>query len=285
MRAPFCCVLIALTARGNDLPKKLDFDRYKAMLEHSPFAIASAVAVPAETPSFAKDLYVANAAKSADGDMVTIASTSDKEFKKYLTTKGPVDGYVIVSIRWSDRMGKTKVTIIKDGQFATLTVNQMVQAQPVPNRPSPIAQPAFPESGFQKSIGLPTPSPRTRGVIQRNSSGANIELVGRRINVTSRLCTCFCPGTGESRSGSVKPRLSLAYQKLRIDHYSSNANANRVLPRSIEFLPPDCCQSLATIGAAPPHRPDNKSLSGAHSGYVLPVLARVSNCPTNRSFL
>src|SRR2546423_11889638 len=119
------------------LPTKLNFDRYKGMLDHSPFAVASAVVAPAATPNFAKDLYVANAAKSSDGDMVTIASSADKEFKKYLTTKNPVDGYGIASIEWSDKVGETKVTISKDGQFATLTFNQSILTQPMPNKPAP----------------------------------------------------------------------------------------------------------------------------------------------------
>src|ERR1700732_4807347 len=121
--------------RADDLPTKLNFERYKAMLEHSPFAVASAVIAPAVAPNFAKDLYVANAARSPDGDMVTIASTSDQDFKKYLTTKIPVDGYAIVSIEWSDKVGETKVTISKDGQLATLTFNQAIVSQPPPNRP------------------------------------------------------------------------------------------------------------------------------------------------------
>ena len=74
--------------------------------------------MPAATPDFAKDLYVANAARSPEGDMVTIASTSDQNFKKYLNTKEPVDGYSIASIEWSDRVGATKVTINKHGKFA-----------------------------------------------------------------------------------------------------------------------------------------------------------------------
>jgi hypothetical protein len=75
--------LIAATiARADDLPMKVSFDRYKGMLEHSPFAVATAVVAPAATPNFAKDLYVANAARSPDGDMVTVASMTDKEFKK-----------------------------------------------------------------------------------------------------------------------------------------------------------------------------------------------------------
>src|SRR5205823_5931522 len=88
------------------------------------------------TPDFAKDLYVANAARSPEGDMVTIASSSDQNFKKYLTTREPVDGYSIASIEWSDRVGATKVTISSDGKFATLTFNQaLLSQQASPNVP------------------------------------------------------------------------------------------------------------------------------------------------------
>src|SRR6266568_6182949 len=103
------------------LPPQYNFDRYSKMVDQSPFAVATAVAGPAATPDFAKDLYIANAARSQDGDLVTIASTGDHNFKKYLTTKEPVDGYSISSIEWSDKVGQTKVTISKDGNFATLT--------------------------------------------------------------------------------------------------------------------------------------------------------------------
>src|SRR5256886_12295235 len=142
------CVSVSSLFAADDLPQRLNFDRYKGMLDHSPFAVASAVIAPASTPNFAKDLYVANAAKSQDGDMVTIASSADKEFKKYLTTTNPVDGYAIANIEWSDKVGETKVTISKDGQFATLAFNQAVLTQPLPNRPNQPVPPQQP--GFQK---------------------------------------------------------------------------------------------------------------------------------------
>ena len=120
----------------DNIPPRFNFDRYSAMVDHSPFAIATAVALPAATPDFAKDLYVANAARSPEGDMVTIASSSDQNFKKYLTTREPVDGYSIASIEWSDRIGATKVTISSDGKFATLTFNQALLSQrAAPNVP------------------------------------------------------------------------------------------------------------------------------------------------------
>src|SRR5207245_9158856 len=67
--------------------------------------------------------------RSQDGDMVTIASTSDHNFKKYLNTKEPVDGYSIANIEWSDKVGGTKVTISKEGNFATLTFNKALLSQ------------------------------------------------------------------------------------------------------------------------------------------------------------
>src|SRR5215831_17245548 len=134
------------------LPPKYNFDRYSKMVDQSPFAVATAVAAPAATPDFAKDLYIANAAKSQDGDLVTIASTADHSFKKYLTTKEPVDGYSIANIEWSDKVGGTQVTISKDGNFATLTFNQALLSQaspgvaagarPLPAPVAPVPNPA-----------------------------------------------------------------------------------------------------------------------------------------------
>lgn len=163
----------ATAMAADDLPMKLSFDRYKGILDKSPFAVASAVVAPAATPNFAKDLYIANAARSADGDTVTLGSSSDKEFKKYLSTKEPVDGYSIANIEWSEKVGETKVTISKDGQFATLTFNQAVLSQPMPNKPvapapgiPPPQQPAFKNPLVPPSGAMPTP--HVRGTIERN---------------------------------------------------------------------------------------------------------------------
>ena len=187
----------AFAAKANDeLPKRSDFNRYQAMLNRSPFAIATAPAAGAG-PDFAKDLYVANAARSTDGDLVTIASASDKNFKKYLTTKMPVDGYAIANIEWSDRVGATKVTITKDGKYASLTFNQALLSQalqnPAPAPPNPVAQAAGavipginpPPPNYIKPApipSLPPPQPisppatqnrpHVRGVIQRNPNAA-----------------------------------------------------------------------------------------------------------------
>jgi hypothetical protein len=171
---------------ADDVPKPFNFDRYQAMLDRSPFAVATAVVAPVAAPNFAKDLYIANAAHSADGDMVTIASNADKNFKKYLTTTTPEDGYSITNIEWSDKVGATKVTIAKDSQVATLTFNEALlhaplasgaqnpnpqkeaamQAQPQPIVPGVILPPTAQKPAPVPM--LPTPPARVRGVIPRN---------------------------------------------------------------------------------------------------------------------
>lgn len=180
---------------ADDLPKPFSFARYQGMMDRSPFAVATAVA-PAAAPNFAKDLYVANAARSKEGDLVTIASSTDKSFKKYLTTNAPVDGYSIFGIEWSDKVGATKVTIAKDGQSATLSFNEALLRQPaapgqnpVPPpvmkqevQPQALVQPAAPIiPGAQPNAikpmpvpTLPTPPPRVRGVIPRNPATSAI---------------------------------------------------------------------------------------------------------------
>jgi hypothetical protein len=180
---PIFAFLGAATDKPADvLPPRFNFDRYAEMVNHSPFAIATAVALPSATPGFAKDLYMANAARLPEGDMVTLASSSDQGFKKYLTTRQPVEGYSIASIEWSDRVGATKVTISKDGNFATITFNQALLSQsapnapptpslPIPELPPAFAQPPQPAAPLP-TMQLPTPRQaprrRVRGVIERN---------------------------------------------------------------------------------------------------------------------
>jgi len=154
------------------LPPRFNFDRYTRMLDQSPFAIATAAALPEATPNFARDLYVANAARSSEGDMVTIRSSSDQNFKKYLTTREPVDGYSIAEIEWSENVGKTKVTISKDGESATLTFNQSLLSK------SASARPPIPNQAPQSVPLVSSPDrdeaahARRRSVIQQNPKAA-----------------------------------------------------------------------------------------------------------------
>jgi len=178
--------LTNIARAADELPAQAKFDRYQAMLKRSPFAVATATAPAGATPDFAKDLYVANAAHSTDGDFVTLASTTDKNLKEYLNNREAVHGYTMSNIQWSDRVGETKVTISKDGQFATLTFNEALLSQaiqnpgapmaqppgvvnrPVPNgRPNVPGQPQMPVTRPMPVPQIPTPPPHARPVIRR----------------------------------------------------------------------------------------------------------------------
>ena len=88
---------------------RLQFARYEAMMNRSPFAVATApAATPPPAPNFAKDWYIANAARHTEGDLVTVASSTDKNFKEYLTTKEPVKGVSISNIEWSDKSARPR---------------------------------------------------------------------------------------------------------------------------------------------------------------------------------
>jgi hypothetical protein len=187
-----CCVVLGAqmlphAALADDLPTPFSFTRYEAILNHSPFAVATAVAVAPTTADFAKDLFIANAAHSEDGDWVALASSTDANFRKYLTTKQGMDGYTLSNIDWSPRVGETKVTVSKDGQFATLSFNQALLSQSiarsagagVPVNPNPVVTPgAMPTTDLPVNRirpapipMLPTPPPRVRGVIPRKPLG------------------------------------------------------------------------------------------------------------------
>jgi hypothetical protein len=174
-------VLLPAARAGDDLPRRFNFDRYTAMLDHSPFAVATAAALPAATPEIFKDLYVANVAHTPEVDLVTIVSSSDKNLKEYLTTAGPnEDGYAISNIEWSDQPGATKVTINKGGKFATLGFNEALISSPLPKNHPPVQMPRgvprvtpamrrFPQ---RRVPSLPRPTPHVRGVIPRNPAGS-----------------------------------------------------------------------------------------------------------------
>ncbi|MEP7016018.1 MAG: hypothetical protein ABI925_11305, partial [Verrucomicrobiota bacterium] len=84
---------------------------------------------------------------------------------------------------WSENPGATKVTIFKDGQFATLTFNEAILSQTpsIPNAPPPnipgAARPGVQPMGQpgvqQMAPAAALPAPHVRGVIQRKPAKEN----------------------------------------------------------------------------------------------------------------
>jgi hypothetical protein len=169
--------------------------------------------LPEATPDFAKDLYIANAARSPEGDMVTLMSSADQKFKKYLTTREPVDGYSIAQIEWSEDVGKTKVTISKDGNFATLTFNQVLltkqQGPPntrsaaAPSRPAPLVPPSAPSQASR---------PRSQGVIRQDSEGDPASAPNLVPSPPPSLAAIAAPGL-DPREGIVVPQPRLGQKQ------------------------------------------------------------------------
>ena len=96
--------------------------------------------------------------------MATIMASSDQKFKKYLTTKRPVDGYSIASIEWSQKAGQTRVTISKDGKFATLNFDQTLLSQSTPAsartaQNMPLIASSDPGKASRVPASMPTPLP------------------------------------------------------------------------------------------------------------------------------
>jgi len=99
-----------------------------------------------------------------------------------------VDGYSVANIEWSDKVGATKVTISKDGNFATLTFNQALLSQSSPNTgaagrtfAAPVPNPAGVPNAHSPKLPANVPpelqqlipsresiQPRARGMIQRS---------------------------------------------------------------------------------------------------------------------
>jgi len=188
--APLALLAPAVLAK-DDLPKTEPFSNYQPMVKRSPFAVATAGAPIGATPDFAKNLYVANAAHSVDGDYVTIASTVDKNLKEYLNTRETINGYSVSNIQWSDRVGETKVTISKDGQFATLTFNEALLSQALPaqapapppvlpqipgRQPVPAQTPRVPQVQRPMPVPqIPTPAPHRRSTIRRQQQQQQLQ--------------------------------------------------------------------------------------------------------------
>ncbi|MDQ3199995.1 MAG: hypothetical protein M3Q46_12580, partial [Verrucomicrobiota bacterium] len=92
-------------------------------------------------------------------------------------------GYSLSNIQWSNRVGETKVTVTKNGQFATLTFNEALLSQAIQNpvnqapQPPPGAGvPVRPNGNVPMPIQrpmpvpqIPTPPPHTRPEIRRKT--------------------------------------------------------------------------------------------------------------------
>ncbi len=171
-----CAVGSATPIAENVIPPAWPATRYEGLIAKSPFAPATPAAAPA-APGFAANLFVTGIAKIADKDFVMISSR-DQQTKLSLYGDQPSGDISLVSVQWSEQIGKTKVTIKKGQDFATLEFDQAAVQKPVQVTNT---QPVVPGQGPMRPPG-PVPGPRIiQNIPQGASGGVTPEPRRRRI--------------------------------------------------------------------------------------------------------
>jgi hypothetical protein len=118
---------VAGSSRGDApqaIPVAWPASRYEKLMARSPFALATP-AQPGSGPqaSFAMNWYVSGIGRLHGQDFVTIESR-DLAQRFSLFGHEPNAGVMLSSIEWSDRVGKSMVTIKKGNETATLEFNE-----------------------------------------------------------------------------------------------------------------------------------------------------------------
>ncbi|MCX6968424.1 MAG: hypothetical protein NTZ46_11735 [Verrucomicrobia bacterium] len=118
------------------LPAALSLERYRPMMERSPFAVASeaAPAQPVAAAGFAKDLVLTGAVRLGGSEFVTISSR-DQTQRFGLKTGETYNGISVVSVAWSDAVGKTKATLKSGSEFGVIGFDEALMrnnAAPTP---------------------------------------------------------------------------------------------------------------------------------------------------------
>ena len=114
-------------------PAALPADRYAAMREKSPFALATASVPIASTGSFAANWYLGAIGRLGDTDFVTIKSRDlSVQFTLFGHEPNPEHRVSISSVNWSDTVGESSVILQKGTETAKLEFNQSLLRAPAP---------------------------------------------------------------------------------------------------------------------------------------------------------
>jgi peptidoglycan hydrolase-like protein with peptidoglycan-binding domain len=111
------------------LPKAHPVERYREMIERSPFSLATPVAAGAEPePNFTMNLYVLSVARlrypeGRQSEYVTIKSRADNTTFSLEGNEPNGDGIALVGVEWGEGL-KSKVTLKKGAETGTLEFDQ-----------------------------------------------------------------------------------------------------------------------------------------------------------------
>ncbi len=176
------------------VPESFPAERYKELIEDSPFSLATPVAAVVEdAPGFASSLYVVGVMKMRDGegrevDYVSIKSRTDNTTFSLSGSAANKDGISLVGVEWNEKVGKSKVSLKKGSEAGTLEFDEAILKTPgpapqvavrpqngqvppavplragAPGGAGPSAQPGLPKPPSTPGRTSTTPAPKTGGV-------------------------------------------------------------------------------------------------------------------------
>jgi hypothetical protein len=130
------------------IPTAYPSSRYETLRTNSPFSLATAPAVtPTAEPSFATNWFVSGIGRIGDADFVTIKSRDlATQFSIFGGETDGKTGVAIVSVNWSEAVGKSSVILRKGTETAKLEFNESeVRVTPAPAVSIPAAAVKAPE--------------------------------------------------------------------------------------------------------------------------------------------
>jgi hypothetical protein len=155
-------VRAAAVESPDPIPVAYPPERYEVLIAKSPFALATPIAAPPPPPdkSFADGWYVSGLARLDGKDFVTIKAR-DLSAQFQLFGEDPTNGVSLKKVDWSSSIGRSTVTIEKDGQTAKLEFNQAELQSPAGGAP-----PAPPQMGGQGGMRPPIPTSGNVNVVR-----------------------------------------------------------------------------------------------------------------------
>lgn len=132
---PLLMPLAALSALANPTPEAVPLARYEPLIARSPFSPASSAAPVAATPSFARNYYLTGMATVGEKAFVTVASRDTKSVFSLMEGETR-DGVTFARAEWVPGVGRSRAVLIRDGQTATVTFDEVAM------KAAPVATPA-----------------------------------------------------------------------------------------------------------------------------------------------
>jgi hypothetical protein len=151
------------------VPQAQEKSRYEALVAHSPFALAT---VPAPAPvaqaSFAANWFVTGIGRIGGEDFVSIKSRDlATQFSLYAGENKKADEVALVSVTWSDVVGKSTVILRKGTETAKLEFNEAeVHATPKGPAGSPVAANAAPGAPRPPGVGGQIGAPPIQAMVR-----------------------------------------------------------------------------------------------------------------------